>query len=1445
MAFDLGFLKKKYTEMLTGATKATATMAKRVATDPLLSVAMPYTVVMPETVRKSFKESFVPTSPEFQASASKFSQQTKQMSPYISQPMEVVRTMVPGLSQIYRQEMAPTPKTTEEKAIRGVSEALALLLPTGLAGKALSKTSLLQKVSNPLIRKGTAIVAKGGLSANILGKGIANVGQGLPYTVAYRGLEALKGNQVTPQNVGEDVAFDLATGAIPIIGATGILKGGKNIVKQGVKDTLGSETVKTVKGQTLDMGQNLYRQVMDKGLDSRPPTQKILEDMINQGKYTDAWKIIDELPDTDTYKEPMRNLLSGIAPRPSSLDVKSVGDILKKPDFQFQPIKDVVAETPLKVTRVDISDLPIAENKKLVTKNILNAMANSSAQFDLKLAKNKLANVVSQLSDSNLETLYKFSDFTKTNFKQFWEMADKLVTKSKEQQKVVVDNIRQIQSLPTRDKVFGKTAEKSFKDLIQYSSGVIDDIANSLRINNITDKDFIRYIQNPKLIPSGLESLVLKHKALMETLYNTRENRRLGKIDDYFPRKFWEDIDVQAGKKQLGENVWVSLSSLNLGSAKRRTGALVDYATDYVKVMKAYAEEAAIDKYGSKIRVPEKLNKYVNEVLDRTKNVEKIETPNASFNYIDEYAKATNIKDRKPVFEKFWYFNTWDQYKRKLETKYPELASAMRLIRDIYDDFPSNTTVEDFIKYSKYIADNPSTANIVRSSPDAIKDFIKTERDYRVQSFIETLAKYKFDGATTKNLNREVDRLLKGFAVQYNLVEKALVMLRKTFYRAQIWGNLSTVLAQSTETTRLPTFYGAKTTADALRLSVTDPSNIIVKYGFKELPTNIDQALEQISRVKTDGGLLKKTDDVLSAVGGFGIDVTETLKNKAFLYAAEIEGMKRGLKDIELRNYVRDEIFSNAYIQHTFNTPVMLSNPYIAAALQYMQYSTKNFVKLHELVSTGQKGKAVKLLGSNATAALFLTIITGKSIETVADKLLGVGVGPTITVFADIADTFMDYYNALQESKETGKPMTRDELWAKTRLTDLSLRNFVPFGNQATKTVKATKVLKEGYDTQFDGDITYLAPEDTLSQVQGVLFGKSSFSTYKDFYANKEKPISKQGSAYIKDARTRDELKRRYEEEKTEQENDRQDRYIKQGMDGDGVGTTVRIGTKRYFKKDNGDKGVYDFSIPKQKLAFIKAVNGSEVLDDEQKMDRYAREGISEDEALYALARDKYKLDDYEALSDENILSNSLKRKKAFEISDKVMSDLVNNSIEPDLAEQMLNEVGVTPDEAEYHFLSYIDDDVRLEMLVAESAKSETRDDWINYLVGMRREIGNRVVLTSTMIDKLYNDDLITKSERDVLKAVEFKDGKPRLKRAFRESNASTKALATAQKKAIEGAVKATAKLVKPKKAQFKIARERRAKIKVKPVTVSGIKVFTSKPISVKNIAQLSSNKAR
>lgn len=163
-----------------------------------------------------------------------------------------------------------------------------------LAG-VLKGTKLIGGAQQALGQTAGKLMAKGGFN-KLLGTGVANLSQGLPYTTAY-GLvnSATQKPEEAGKSVATDLGFDALLGMVPVVGSVMVGSGaGKEIKKAGKKALLDVD-VKEVR----DIGRMIENNFTYKGKMFNPKAKEMVEqslDRYNVGKkiaYTEDWKKLD------------------------------------------------------------------------------------------------------------------------------------------------------------------------------------------------------------------------------------------------------------------------------------------------------------------------------------------------------------------------------------------------------------------------------------------------------------------------------------------------------------------------------------------------------------------------------------------------------------------------------------------------------------------------------------------------------------------------------------------------------------------------------------------------------------------------------------------------------------------------------------------------------------------------------------------------------------------------------------------------------------------------------------------------------------------------------------------------------------------------------------------------------------------------------------------------
>ncbi len=176
-----------------------------------------------------------------------------------------------------------------------------------------------------------------------------------------------------------------------------------------------------------------------------------------------------------------------------------------------------------------------------------------------------------------------------------------------------------------------------------------------------------------------------------------------------------------------------------------------------------------------------------------------------------------------------------------------------------------------------------------------------------------------------------------------------------------------------------------------------------------------------------------------------------------------------------------------------------------------------------------------------------------------------------------------------------------------------------------------------------------------------------------------------------------------------------------------------------------------------------------------------------------------------------------IKQKEAFNLVDDILDNLPNNQ-----QKEALNKLGIKPADANYYNLARRENDVKYAYVMENVEKTP---DPIKYLIGLRKSVNGKQVLTSGVIDQLYEDGYISKEQVKYLKAVRYneKTGKMEIDRDYKASGSAKKTVSDAQMlSAYKKALKAAYAPVKTSKVNIlnyiKPLKRRRYKIATKLV---------------------------
>jgi len=638
-----------------------------------------------------------------------------------------------------------------------------------------------------------------------------------------------------------------------------------------------------------------------------------------------------------------------------------------------------------------------------------------------------------------------------------------------------------------------------------YIKTIVDDLDNFKKENNINEEDFIKAIESKKQQTGKMGEAVGMHKALMNKLHDFLEAPDVGKVDAYYPRQ----VGPTSKEMELlfGDH-FINRINLELGHMKSRTGKLTDYSTDYKLVMHDYAEQAAYKKYGD-LLTSDPVEK---AIIDNVKRADPKE--------VYEYTDKVDVSENKPVIDyevrasigKKGFIDAEDRIMRGVGG---EVYEKYRAVRDGFDDGvdvmmrkaqPSidNKNLDGFLKVIKEYGklSDAMISRLKKHAPRIINKrgfqnfaykvvkYINKEKS--VRDFMEVASKYDYTDIKTKRVvNQVIDTRLKENRLEIKTTDKILNAINRWFQVAHLGLSPKTALAQKLESVRIVAVYGAETAGKAAALAIKEGKRLIADYGFSE--KNIYYEPEGKTKLGEVTGKARDATFILTRA-------MEQYKNVEFIAAAEITGKQKGLKGVELQDFVRDQVVQYAHVARSYNTPIFMRDSAVARSLlQYSQFAIKNVMGKADAMEEKDTAKLLKLLTADAVNAAILSVVTGTPFVWAIKNMFPNGFGPLVTFPYQVASTAHSIYKDKQEGTSTA--------YEEKKLKRTLIQN-APLGTQGYRTGNTLDILNKGYETNTSGGIQYLAPDNPLDAAMGLTFGANAMSPAREYY----KPLSKGGS---------------------------------------------------------------------------------------------------------------------------------------------------------------------------------------------------------------------------------------------------------------------------------------------------------------------------------------------
>jgi len=914
------------------------------------------------------------------------------------------------------------------------------------------------------------------------------------------------------------------------------------------------------------------------------------------------------------------------------------------------------------------------------------------------------------LNAKKADTLREAEDVVKSVEKEVASSPIKeTVIKTKKSVEAIVENVATSLNTkyPSRKQVadspdLAKTAFVSARGEL-YS--LVDSVQKKLTSTNSTES-FVNALNGTSPETKEMGDLISKHKGLLDSLRKFSENK-MGYIENYFPHE--SGILGLRDEVALFGDSFISRFNLQLGHTKSRTGAMdIDYSREYSSVMKNYIDQMLYTKYGDFIGT----KKIEQEILHHVKSLEGVDY--SGFDYVDRLNKlsggAAEIEDHEITevgkVSKGYSLRTANDEFSKMS---PKIHTAFTGIRDSYFEF--NKT-RDLLK-----------EDIANRDVNSIVDFFFSKTglpEERREAFTNTSLRL----IGTDSLNKYVASASYKMLIQrpkqifLDTIKNVEFSNQRTkdYVNRFVEKELSSVKYTEDLLDKMTKILATAQIGGNLKVALvqgTEIGTLPTHYGFANTSSGIFASITDKKRlsdmygfkeVSLDydvsprmgvGEILKGVPNKIRKVLYKPVAFMENWKNAVFIGAAESAGIKKGLEGDELVKFVRDEIFAKAHIADKYNTPEILQNEsFYRSALMYSQFGFKSMFEAYDEVASKNYSKAAALVFTRAMTAVLMAKLVGIPAKWALQGLL-----PSFGPILQLPGQILGY---LMEARDEDSDVRQKYYLNKAAMT--VAKNIIPGGAQLYKTGSYLSNLDRGYTTTPSERLKFPVSKTLPNIVKGAVFGIGATSESKDYYGGDTPTISENRQRYITES---GDIKGTYDEVMGWMKSAKNTDDIAEGMEKSGVNSLV-------FEKDflykNDDNKVMSMKIP-PKPAEADKVNYAK-----WEKDAYAK-------------------------------SNTILEVTSLSEEDKSAG---------------LEALGINREDADYYNIASEINYIKAIHVkeIAQNILSTTKDrqKMIQALVDMRKEVANKMILTSGVITELVSAGIITKAEGTTLRKVKFDD---------------------------------------------------------------------------------------
>lgn len=468
-----------------------------------------------------------------------------------------------------------------------------------------------------------------------------------------------------------------------------------------------------------------------------------------------------------------------------------------------------------------------------------------------------------------------------------------------------------------------------------------------------------------------------------------------------------------------------------------------------------------------------------------------------------------------------------------------DIAELPAFFREIGLEALPEKRIDDIVARTEYLLEN-AARYMEDASPEQLANYQRNVIGNAIRSAAksnveETIRLTNFtDANTAKFMNQEFNNMAIGFNKAQTTTNQLVSIARRVMNNSMRNLNVNSFLNEMTDVVNAVSRFGSN---GMTNLSPRGMYDIVDRYGMGHTINRMDNPDVAVEAFNILGSGNKKAIDKFFKAADT-IDrktalytLAENYKAAVYLKAAEdFYTANTSLRGIDLTNQVLEDFYRDMLPLDHFSRVFSSDNQVIKLLTQYLDWNILNtrqqFRNLigqqagGKYASMSRGGRISRNLAVNLAPRIGIGMVRGVPIVTTLGVLDPAGVlTPDYSGVQDKnpLDTFMQYagispilslatqayfnYRQDEEAERMYEGEPPEDLrgdW-KERTGQNLLTMFTPFGGQIKRTGGMMDVLGKGYSENKTGRVQYLAPENPLDILRGLVMGKGQTMEGRDY----------------------------------------------------------------------------------------------------------------------------------------------------------------------------------------------------------------------------------------------------------------------------------------------------------------------------------------------------------